>query len=257
MEWNDDQWLHACAFITETGRERQVVLLSIDQQLEKIPLEFRSLIELHNEDDMRRIFGASVYVDGKMHGDMMLAWWMRNHPQFEFAWMFESDFRLIGDYGVFLSHSKTTARAARETRIKDLVVPIGEGDAHLIFYSDYPGYIPEKESFGWMSETHFAGRWKKKESWPRPYVYAGLMGFGISKQLAKLVFRNAIEGTYNDNMEVNTPFSAIEAGLKFMLVPHPGHFICCILSYEQAYLDWAKSPECRTDYIVHPVKSGK
>lgn len=158
--WPIDFWLSVCSIVIEASQRarRHVFLYTLDGHEDSVPSEFQLFIRVHPETELKRIFFLLPYdfhpeniSGGYLHGDIACAFFLKQNPQYNFAWMIESDVRYAGHWDQFFSDSVSSARAAKN------YVPIvpnnGEDDkgkpAHLIWW--YPRMLNYGYGIPWLN----------------------------------------------------------------------------------------------------------
>ena len=242
-KWSNEQdhWLSVCAFIMESASEvtnRHVYLHVPKKFSHLLPLEFQDLTSLHDEEQLRGFFGKVNWFNGLFNGDILVSMLITTLP-YDYAWIMEEDVRYIGDWGQLFDKSKVDDRA-------DLVLWRGS----ILKEADFNNTV------WWHKKESYHGAWAGKSLKMRG---SPTMGFGMSMRLAKEIYENAVDGTYNDNQEVNLPTTAHEAGfsVKYTSVDeqHQQWETNRQGSANAIYHDYmcTKDYKCDYDYLLHKV----
>jgi reversibly glycosylated polypeptide/UDP-arabinopyranose mutase len=240
--WSDDYRRNVCAMLVEAGgRSRTVYLYVMEERVQFVPEEFLPWVVLMNETAVRA--SNPSFTSGYVHGDMAVAKLMMvDFPQYKRAWVMEDDCRVAGHWGDLFDHA-----SARCDADADLVVWKGKRVQPSRFST----------SVWWHQPQYFHGAWARQVP-----VLRGewTMGFAMSRRLAGALQRLGVEGTFNDNQEVNLPTAAHESGLRVCEMPSfpPLEWECCDLSQAQGmYEAWMRnSPmeQLPLQFLMHAVK---
>lgn len=196
--WIDasDNWLALCSFILEASSRKvsRHVYLHVPIRFNNtMPIEFQGLINYHDEEKLASTsfsWNNTLKFAGFFNGDILVSTLIIK-LDYKHVWVFESDCRYIGNWGLLFD---------KVPGEDDLVVFTGSFDLKKII---------DKEVW-WFNSGHYHGLWKER----KPKEVGSLtMAFRISLYLAQLVYSNAVNGTYNDNQEVNLMTNAHQAGL--------------------------------------------
>lgn len=182
-EWHSDLWLATCALITESSAKADVYLHVVEAAAGKVPEEFRDLVVINDESDIKS--ENPHFSDGHLLGDIVMAYFIHRRSQYEFLWAMEDDCRYSGRWGDLLKDDYVKNGT-------DLVV--------------WPGLLLDVErmkgfpSGWWHLPQYYHGDWAANV----PELYGvTTMGFGFSKRFAAHLLSQFKRGTFNENQEVN------------------------------------------------------
>ena len=258
-EWSEDHWFNMCSFILEAAEDpnRHSFILVMSEHLDKVPREFMPVVQLIDQGMLRDKFGEEHYESGHHHGDLSVAWWLQQHPQYDFIWAIEGDVRFIGHYGDYFTLSRQKAMQQNGSYISHLPVDDPTGHADLIFAHKGPGFLGSdyKGDWYWAGNKHMRGEWSKHL--PNVSTAAYLMTMGMSRRLTEAIMKTALSGNSNEIQEMFTPTVGALNRYKLSHVQWDGPFDCCRPELSRMfYSKWMRNTSlCFTNHLIHPIKS--
>ena len=240
-KWSNttDFWNSVCAFSTEASSKnisRNVYLHVMEQFYQNIPEEFRDISIPQNMSDIISKFpdlkgrGDEKYI-GIWNGDIIISDFILSiSTNFLFAWVFEEDCRYSSRWSNLFDKHK---------------------NFDLVTWGKFNNSQFTNTAW-WHLPKFYHGRWSTGN-----YSLEGAwtMGFGISVNLTRVICKNALEGTWNRNQEVNLPTSAIEMKMRIKYVEDQQMEWKCCHNYPAniAYRKFQDDDIGPSDFLYHKV----